>query len=206
MNNPFYRTSGFRNFIGLILFMVSLTLTACQSTKTVTQSPKTTKKEVKKVKKQPWYETSKVFAEQHDNFEATGTAVSLDSAEAVTKARHTSVAILQSRLQEELENLRTQMVDNGVKQAKEPLFILNTRTCLNQLYDQLSPDKIAVQKSGNGFKAYVQMYMSRSQVWDNWKKSLSGKSDFLEATNGNPVVKAWLNPVVSDSSSAASEK
>lgn len=178
-------------------------MTACQSTKTVANNGGKSTKQVSKAEKKPWYETSKTFLKQQNDFEATGTAVSLDSTRAITKARHTSVAILQSQLQEILEGLRTGMVKNGVKVAKEPLYILKTRTCLNNLYDQLNPDKVAIQAHGNGYKAYVKMHITRTQVWDNWKESLSTSNDFAEATDGNPIIRSWLHPEAKDTTSTS---
>lgn len=197
--------SGLKFPIFLSMFAAGLMLAGCQSTKTVATNKEKSSNESKEVKRTPWYETAKTFTKHHDYFEATGTAISLDSSNAVTKARHTSVAILQSQLQEILEGLRTNMVSNGVKVAKDPLYILQTRTCLNDLYDQLSPDKVAVNADGNTYKAYVQMRMSRAQVWDSWKKSLSeARSHYAEATNGNPVIRAWLHPEMPDSTSDSS--
>ncbi len=178
-------------------------LTACQSTKTVATSSKSSG-EVKKAENKPWYEVAKPFSLKGENFQAMGTAISLDSSRAVTKAQHTSVAILQSKMQESLESLRTRMVDNGVSVAKQPLYILQTRTCLNDLYDQLNPDNVAVEMSGNVYKAYVQMHMSRTQLWENWKKSLSEHSAYLDATSGNPIIKAWLHPSAGDSTASSS--
>ena len=189
----------------LSLFAAGLMLAGCQSTKTVATNKEKTSNQTKAIKKTPWYESAKTFTKHHDYFEATGTAISLDSSTAVTKARHTSVAILQSQLQEILEGLRTSMVSNGVKVAKEPLYILQTRTCLNDLYDQLSPDRVAVNTDGSTYKAYVQMRMNRTQVWNNWKKSLSeARSHYVEATNGDPVIRAWLHPEMPDSTSSSS--
>ena len=197
--------SGLKLPIFLSLFAACMMLAGCQSTKTVATNKEKSSNETKEVKKASWYEAAKTFTKHHDYFEATGTAISLDSSTAVTKARHTSVAILQSQLQEILEGLRTSMVNNGVSVAKEPLYILQTRTCLNDLYDQLSPDRVAVNADGNTYKAYVQMRMSRTQVWDRWKKSLSeARSHYAEATNGNPVIRAWLHPEMPDSTSGSS--
>lgn len=208
MTKSFYRKSIFKPLytVFLTLSVSALMLSACQSTKTVTKNSSKPTNEVKKVEKKPWYETVKPYELHGDNFQATGSAVSLDTTRAVTKARHTSVAILQSKMQESLESLRTKMVDNGVGVAKQPLYILQTRTCLNDLYDQLTPDKVAVQPSGNGYKAYVQMHMSREQLWDNWKKALSEHSAYLDATNGNPIIRAWLHPSSTKDSTGTSGK
>ena len=187
------------------LFAGGFMLTGCQSTKTVATTKQKSSNQTKKVEKAPWYQRTKTFTKHHDYFQAIGTAISLDSSNAVTKARHTSIAILQSQLQEILEGLRTEMVNNGVKVAKQPLYILQTRTCLNDLYDQLDPNRVAVKANGRTYKAYVEMRMSRSQLWDNWKKSLSAaRSHYMDTTNGNPVIRAWLHPEVTDSTSTDS--
>lgn len=187
------------------LFAGGFILTGCQSTKTVATGKEKSSNETQNVEKAPWYQRTKTFTKHHDYFQAIGTAISLDSSNAVTKARHTSIAILQSQLQEILEGLRTEMVSNGVKVAKQPLYILQTRTCLNDLYDQLSPNRVAVKANGKTYKAYVEMRMGRSQLWENWGKSLSAaRSHYLEATNGNPVIRAWLHPEMSDSTSSGS--
>ncbi len=179
----------------LLIMLAGITLTGCQATKTaVKEKPEASSGENAGPAQRSWYQSARTFEQQRDRYQALGTAVSLDSAVAKTKARHTSVAILQSKLQEVLENLRDEMVKDGIKGAKEPGYILDTRTCLNGLYEQLSPDSTMVKPYENGYRAYVMMHMSRGELWDNWKKSLADNHSYLRETSDSPVVQAWLHP------------
>lgn len=184
------------SYLGIL---TTLLFTACSASKTATTSH--SEKSQQEIK-QPsaWYKNAKQFKKINSSYEATGISISTDSTIAIRKAEKQARAQLKYGIQNDLESLRSDLVNEEGHNAlaSRPDFIWIFRGAANSNLKSAKVEKKKVIAKNGIYQAYIKMKYSKKEVIADLMKALSHVKTYQEHVMKS---KAYQNWVASDTTS-----
>lgn len=180
------------------LFLSVSVLTACSTTNQTTSSSKS-HSGVTHAAAKPWYKQSGSFQAGQNGYLATATGISSDSLRALYRAGQTAMADMRTGLQQQLEDLRIQLVDQKVKAAGKPAFIWLMRGAIPSKMIKAKKTRSIVISHDGIYQAYVQVKYPKTDLVNDLLNTLSVDAGYVNDVKNATAFKSWQASQVSDS-------
>lgn len=169
---------------------IAFLFAACSSSASTTNTAQTIRQSTSA--SAAFYETAEKIGTTETGFFAISSALAPKLRDAEDKAKEQARVELSQYIGFELNKMRQQMSEEGIKEANEKEFIFLLASIKNKLVDDASFPRLSTIPQNQGFVSHVNGVVNFNQIEYKMKQEFTAYPRYWNALSGTPSFKQFL--------------